>query len=192
MTTIKGDIELQRTLAKIADKAPQATVYALNGLAFDARKEVQSQIPQWVRLTRNFLPNSVVVTKASTSYPAATVGFDKRANFATLLEDGGTRTPKNRALAIPVDVKTTQKGGISNANRPQALRGKAGVFSGVVNGVAGIWQSTKRIPMRLLYAFAKKATYNHKLLRFRITVDKVFKSRYEQKFKEAINRVLLK
>lgn len=189
---IHGDEELQRTLAKITDTAPAATAFALNGIAFEIRKEVQGELPKWVHLTRNFLPNSVIYERATTSHLAAAVGFHKRADFVSLLEDGGTRTPKGRALAIPVDVKTNQRGGISQANRPSAVMQKPGVFSGVVSGVAGIWQKTKRIPMRLLYAFKPQAKYDQRFLHFNLVADRVAKAQYPVKFKAAILKMITK
>lgn len=189
---IKGDKELQSTLNKIADKSTEATASALNALAYDVRREVQGKIPTWVKLTKPFLTNSVVYEKASRGNLASKVGFHRRANFAKLLEEGGSRTPKGKALAVPVEAKQNSKGGISASNRPKAVLQKKGVFSGVVNGLAGIWQSTKRIPLRLLYAFKPKTTYDKKFLHFKATADEVAKRNYAERFKNSILKILSK
>jgi len=161
-------------------------------LAFEVRKEVQDRLPRWVTLTRNFLPNSVIYEKATTNNLAATVGFSKRANFTKLLEEGGVRTPKSKALAIPVDVKTNKSGGITAGNRPAAVLMKKGVFSGVIDGIAGIWQKGKRIPIRLLYVFKSNAKYKTPFLQFKVTADQVVQAKSIETFKNALLKMLSK
>lgn len=191
----KGDKELQALFKRMSADAPKATAYALTGLAFDIRKETQNALPRWVRLTRPFLQQSVVYVPARASRLEAQVGFAPRANFAKLLEEGGTRKPAKRAIAVPTEnVRRTGKGGISGSQRPAALMQRKGVFSGVPAGVdaakAGIWSSTKRLGLRMLYFFAKTTRYHGGDIKFVKTAERVYRANAQQKFRDAISKML--
>lgn len=191
----KGDKELQALFKRMSADAPKATAYALTGLAFDIRKETQNALPRWVRLTRPFLQQSVVYVPARASRLEAQVGFAPRANFAKLLEEGGTRKPARRAIAVPTEnVRRTGKGGISGSQRPAALMQRKGVFSGVPAGAdaakAGIWSSTKRLGLRMFYFFARVTRYKSGTIKFVKTAERVFEQRAAQKMKDAISHML--
>lgn len=189
---LTGHKQLEAKYKQLQDKAPAAASYALNGTAFEIRKQVQQDLPAWVKLTRRFLPNSVIYEKATPEHLTATVGFAKRANFVTLLEFGGVRDPAKKAIAIPVDVNTKQSGGISASNRPAAVLQKKNVFSKTIDGIGGIWQSTKKVPLKLLYLFKPRTQYRNHLLHFMDTAKKVTQTTLVKKFEESVNRVLLK
>jgi hypothetical protein len=165
----------------------------LNNLAFDIRKETQSNLPKWLNLTRPYLSSQVIYESSTVNNLTAYVGFHKRVAFAKLLEEGGTRKPKGRAIAIPTrQVKKTAKGGISNANRPRALLQKAGVFSGVPESrrLAGIWQATKRIPLRALYVYKQSTKYEPGKMQFRATANRLIDRKGAALFERNINRFL--
>ena len=75
-----------------------------------------------------------------------------QARYLGLQEQGGTRQPKRRALVTPAGIRLNKFGNIPNkALRRASARGDA--FSGKVNGIGGIWQRTKRGPLKLLARF---------------------------------------
>lgn len=187
-----GAAQLQATLEKMQQTAPYAAATALTGVAFEIRKQVQSDLPSWVHLTRQYLPSQVIFERATASNLQAVVGFHKRVSFANLLEEGGTRTPTegHRAITVPVDIKLNQSGGISNANRPSQILQKAGVFSKAIGTVGGIWQETKRIPLRLLYVYKQSTRYNKHFFKFRQTAEKVAAEQYPIKFQAALEKLL--
>ena len=190
-----GDKELKALFKRMSEDAPKATAYALTGLAYDIRKETQNELPKWVKLTRPFLQQSVVYVPARASKLEAQVGFAPRANFARMLEEGGVRKPARRAIPVPTsEVKRTGKGGISNSQRPAALMQRKGVFSGVPEGVdaakAGIWSSTKRLGLRMLYFFAKVTRYKGGNIKFAKTAERVYRANAHQKFRDAISKML--
>lgn len=193
-----GDKELRELFRHIQNNSSQAAASALTGLAYDVRQEVKNDIPKWVRLTRQFLPNSVAYEKATPANLTATVGFDKRADFANLLEEGGTRKPINsRTIAVPTEeIRRTSKGGISNANRPKQVLQKNGAFSGAPENHpqarSGIWQATQRIPLRILYVYKDSTRYNKKFLRFRETAQQVIDRNTEQRFAKELARLISK
>lgn len=191
-----GDKELQAVFRKMHDGADQACARALSGLAFDARKEIQGELPKWLKLTRPFLQQSVVYVPARASKLEAWIGFLPRANWVKLLEHGGTRLPKGSAIAIPTDnVRRTGKGGVSNANRPSAVLARPGAFSGVPEGgnrAAGIWQATKRLGLRALYIYKKSTTYDANQIHFFDTVEKSVRNNFERKMRESIEHLVRK
>ena len=60
--------------------------------------------------------------------------------------EGGTRTPKGTAIAVPTsNVKLNRYGNLAGGQgRIKRLLAKKNVFQGTINGVAGIWQRPKR------------------------------------------------
>lgn len=193
----EGDAALRANLQQIIAKSDKAAASALTGLAFDIRQQTRNELPKWVQLTRQFLPNSVVYEKATETNLQAVVGFDKRADFALLLEDGGTRKPANsRTIAVPTeDVRRTNKGGISKANRPAAVMQKPGAFSGIPENahkqVAGIWRAVKKT-LKLLYVYKPQTKYNRKLMHFRDTAEQVVQANHAKRFQEQIERIVKK
>ena len=55
-----GDKELQDRLKLMQAKSSKAAAGAITGLVYDVRQEVKTTLPKWLRLTRQFLPNSVI------------------------------------------------------------------------------------------------------------------------------------
>lgn len=189
---LTGHRELAAKYKQLHDRAPAAAAYALNGVAYEIRKQVQQDLPKWVKITRNFLPNSIVYEKATNERLTAVVGFAKRANFVTLLESGGVKMPNKTAIAIPVDVNRSGRGGISMANRPAAVLTKKNVFTETINGIAGIWQSTKKVPLKLLYLFKPQVKYRNKFLHFMETANRIKNATLVKRFEESVTRILLK
>lgn len=188
----KGDAELKRNLVDLIQQTDSVVSKTLTGLAFDARLEVQKQLPSWVNTTRPFLKNSVVYQGAKANKLEAIIGFAERADFAELLEEGGERTPKqSSSLAVPTqDIKRNNKGAISKAYRPKALLQKQGVFVERKDGTTGIWRQVKKKPLELLYVFKKKTTYKKKFMHFRETVQEVITKNYEARFAAAISKAI--
>ena len=60
--------------------------------------------------------------------------------------EGGTRTPKGTAIAVPTsNVKLNRYGNLAGGQgRIKRLLAKKNTFQGTINGVAGVWQRPKR------------------------------------------------
>jgi len=60
--------------------------------------------------------------------------------------EGGTRTPKGQAIAVPTsNVRLNRFGNLAGGQgRIKRLLAKKNVFQGTINGVAGVWQRPKR------------------------------------------------
>lgn len=193
-----GDKELKDTLQKIIATSDRAAASSLTALAFDVRQQVRNELPTWLKLTRAFLPNSVVYEKATETNLSARVGFHQRADFATLLEEGGERKPtSSQAIAVPTnDVRRTNKGGISAANRPKAQLQKKNVFSGrpenAPNAASGIWRAVKKTGLTLLYIYKDSTRYRTKFMKFKDTAEQVVKANHEKRFEAAVTRMINK
>jgi len=72
--------------------------------------------------------------------------MDKQAQYLSYQIEGGTRTPKGTAIAVPTSNLKLNKYGnmIGGRNRIQRLLKKKNTFQGTINGVAGIWQRPKQ------------------------------------------------
>lgn len=193
-----GDKELKDTLQKVIAKSDRAAASSLTALAFDVRQQVRNELPTWLKLTRAFLPNSVVYEKATETNLSARVGFHQRADFATLLEEGGERKPtSSQAIAVPTnDVRRTNKGGISAANRPKAQLQKKNVFSGrpenAPSAASGIWRAVKKTGLTLLYIYKDSTRYRTKFMKFKDTAEQVVKANHEKRFEAEVTRMINK
>lgn len=193
---IIGDAELKAKLEALKSRIPSIVARTLTGLAFDARQDIQQKLPQWVTVRRPFLRNSVIYEGAKETELTAKVGFAERANFAKLLEEGGTRTPvQSSSIAVPTtDLKRTNAGTISSANRPSNVLGRKGVFLGIPEGhkkqIFGIWKKQKGTELKLLYVFKRKTTYRKKYLHFRETVRDIVQSKSRERFYSAFKKAV--
>ena len=72
--------------------------------------------------------------------------MDKQAEYLPFPIEGGTRTPKGQAIAVPTsNVKLNRYGKLAGGRgRIKRLLAKKNVFQGTINGVAGVWQRPKR------------------------------------------------
>jgi hypothetical protein len=69
-----------------------------------------------------------------------------QAEYLRFQIEGGTRTPKGTAIAVPTsNVKLNRYGNLAGGQgRIKRLLAKKNTFQGTINGVAGIWQRPKR------------------------------------------------
>lgn len=172
MINIKAFNQPALTLIK---KCEKQTAYALartfTGAAFEARKAVQANIPKWVITRNKFLQQSVIVEKADKQNITAYVGFHKRANFAKLLEEGGTRRARRNNIAIPQGVRASENQKVPKRLRPSALKGRKDVFRKTINGIDGIWQLQKDKRLKLLYNLDPATQYEREKIHFRKTAS---------------------
>lgn len=70
----------------------------------------------------------------------------KQAEYLSFQIEGGTRTPKGTAIAVPTsNVKLNRYGNLAGGQgRIKRLLAKKKTFQGTINGVAGVWQRPKR------------------------------------------------
>jgi len=192
---IRINARLQRELRALTSGQLQKTLtytsaQSLSATAFDIQKSTRNRLPSWVSLTRKFLTSQVVVEKATTQRPIAKVGFTSAADFATLLESGGTRTPRNsRNLSIPVGVKRSKRGGITKSNRPRAQLDKRNVFVQRIHGHKGIFKRLRN-GLTLLYSLVPQTHYRGGNINFLDNAERVARATLERNFRRILDRNL--
>lgn len=158
-------------------KAEKQTAFALaktfTGAAFEARKATQANLPKWLTLRNRFLAQSIIVQKADKQNMTAYVGFHKRARFASLLEEGGTKRAKGSGLTVPQGVRASENQMVPKRLRPSALKGRKNVFRKTINGQDGIWMLMPNKTIKLLYSMSPTTTYEREKIHFRKTASNV-------------------
>jgi len=170
-----------------------ATAKTLTQVAFDSRRKVQAMLRHKLSIKRQFLPRSVVVTKATPKNKEAIVGFLERAHLVELLEEGGTRVPRSsKNIAIPHAAKSA-RGRVTKAKRPDRLLQLPNTFVATINGNKGIWQSFKKggkTGVRLMYDLEPRVRYDRGTITFHKAVDTTarhsFRNRFKKNFWDAV------
>lgn len=142
-------------------------------------------------------------------------GGGGRADMWTQHEDGGTKRPRGKSLAIPGEVKRTARGAVRKSNRPRRLIdrlqmkpvGRSRVFARKGTGVwvgkrgtfmirrsggtGGIFQRTGpgRGDYRTLYTFSPTAELRPKL-GFMDGAVAVYRAEYAKQFEAAFDRAI--
>jgi len=184
--TVKDD--MSRWLSTAAEKQiPFATAQALNQTAFTARQEIQADIRRNMKLRTDFIPNSVVVTKATKSNLSCSVGLLDRAGFMSIQEDGGTRTPNSGHAVMSIadeNVSRTSQGGAIKSQRPTALLNNKNYF--IKNNT--IFQRAGK-NLVAMWNFVKQKHYT-KRMHFTATAEKVAVRDYATNFINAFEKAL--
>ena len=172
MTQSNVDIQkLLKNIDRVKAQLPYAMSKTLNQLAFEASAAEKKALPHELKLTRSFLPRQIKYEKSSKTNLVARIGFTERAPLIDrMLESTSNRLRlpyRGTHIAVPINAKRTGRGGISRANRPEALTNRRDVFVGTVNGTYGIWQrlsarqrKAKGRTLSLLYALVDRTQYN--------------------------------
>lgn len=139
----------------------------LTGAAFAAQKDTKAHLAQKLILRNSWLQRNVWVERATPKKLESRVGFTKRVEWAGILEEGGTRKPRGRNIAVPQAVRKSEKSKVPKRLRPRELMGRKDVFRKVINGIDGIWQTLPNRKLKLLYNFTPTAQYEPRKINFR-------------------------
>ena len=196
---ISADIDTSKlkglTQGQLAKQIPFIIARSLTAMAFKGRAAGQEDAKRNLKLTKKFIPNSIVVRRAEKRdrRPFAQVGYLERVSLIGLMEDGGIRRPeKGKTLAVPtLKLKPTGKR-ITKSKRPETLLKKDNVFSGVIGGVRGIWRKNKRgkTKFTLLYAYEDQAKYESDKIHFRDSVRKAAEKSLISSFQNSLDNAI--
>ena len=194
MINVSVSIDISKALAKLRDfpsnQLPFAVASALTTTAQQTSNLLTNKLPEFFDRPTPFTMRAIGIERATKAKLQARV-FVKPDQLKYLVFgiDGGTRAPKGRAIPLPVDQATNQYGNLPRGKIKQLLARKD-VFSGTVNGIGGIWQ---RMPgtrkLRLLIAYAPKATYRKRYPFYGLGADTV-KAAFPQNFQNAMANAL--
>ncbi len=127
--------------------------------AGDCKRALEQSIGREFDRPVKYTQNAIAIRPALKSRPVARVFVkDRQASYLVYQARGGVRTPKGKSLVVPVHARLNRYGNLSRNYLKNQLA-KPNVFSGKVNGVAGVYQSMKSGRTKLLVAFEPQARY---------------------------------
>jgi hypothetical protein len=145
--------------ARFARQIPFAAALALTRTAQAVQRNITAALPREFDRPTPFTVRAVGMTPANKRTLTARVYLRAiQAGYLGLEITGGTRTPKKRALLVPVGAELNQYGNLRR-NQVKNLLARKDVFSGTINGHGGIWQRTNGGRVRLLVAYEPDAQY---------------------------------
>lgn len=187
LINVRADVS--RALAKLKDyprkQLPFALASALTTTATQTQNLLTNKLPEYFDRPTPYTMRAIGIERATKAVLRARV-FIKPDQLKYLAYgiDGGTRFPPKRAIPIPVDLATNQYGNMPRGKIASLLR-KKNVFSGVVRGVAGIWQRMPNDTLTLLVAWKPKAAYRQRYPFFELGAATV-KAAFPQVFRLAL------
>lgn len=181
----EGDKELYDALSYVESRIDKKLSWNLNGIAYSANNEVKSKIPQWLDLGKgvNFVKGSFVYNKSTPDNLSVTLGALDRAFLMPLLESGGQRLPKNRAIGLPAGEKKI-------ARSIKQAYAKPNTFSATIGGVDALWMRTKKKKLVPLYYWEDRTQYKPQQIHFYSTVIDYFENNIDKMIQKSIDELL--
>lgn len=183
MFTIEANFdEVERWLTDFERKQlPFAIAQALTMTVQDAKVEEERLLPLRLDRPTPFTQRGLMIVSATKRRLVAEIRFkDIQANYLELQQTGGTRMPRRRAIAVPVGQRLNRYGNMPRTAIKRMLA-RSDTFSGVIRGVAGIWQRKKKGKIKLLVAYEPRARYRPRL-HFQSDMQSVVLRRLEPNF----------
>lgn len=185
------------------DQLPFACALALTRTAQDAQRAMVVQASRkldrptpftlkgfgWKKATKQNLESVVYIKPIQSRYLRWAI-------------QGGTRLPTGRAIPVPFGLNTNKYGNMPRGKIKQLLA-RPDTFSGVVKGVAGVWQrghiskrgnfttagNSKATTIRLLVAYEPRATYRKRFPFYEIGQG-VWRNRLPRNLRLAIQQAI--
>jgi len=174
-----------------AKQLPFATSLGLNLTLKDAQDEVREQLPKRFKVRRPWVVRGVQVKPSNKNRLWGSV--EQRDPFMALQESGGVKTPRGRAIAVPVGAlaRLAKTRVLTKGRRPAAQLKKKNVYRGETKkGVpAIIKRGTKRKRAEVLYLLIQTARIEPRF-GFVDTVNKTVRKRWERNFGKALARAI--
>lgn len=155
--------DISRALSKLRDYPQKqvafATAKALTDTATQTQNLLGNKLPEYFDRPTPYTMRAIGIERATKANLQARV-FIKPDQLKYLVfgVEGGIRLPPKRAIGIPVEQVVNQYGNLPRGKIASLLKRKD-VFSGIVNGIAGIWQRKANDTLILLISWKPKASY---------------------------------
>jgi len=195
---IRGDVKsARRFLNKMQRRQiPFATSLALNSSAVKIqrfekakiRTDLDNPTPQVQKAIRVKRSNKHDLEAAVFILPAV-------ARFLRWQIDGGTRPPRGRIEAVPVNTRLNKYGNVPGRRQGKLgkLLSKPDIFTATIGGVAGIWQRgrgrLRNQNLKLLFAFESSTRYQARF-RFFHYAQQTLNRVWVREFRRAYARAL--
>lgn len=189
--SLKHDIDkVTRQLKGLAkNQIPFATSLALNQVAQDSQRRAQRRLRTDIDRPTPFTIRGIKAKRSNKHNLYAEVFIqDIQAEYLKYAIKGGTRSPKKRAIVVPVDLKLNKYGNIPRRKIKTLLQRKD-VFVKNNSSHAGIYQRTKSGKLKMLVAFENTATYEPRWPFYDIVMLEA-KVRIKPAMRAALNRAL--
>ncbi|TCS37473.1 hypothetical protein EDC30_104277 [Paucimonas lemoignei] len=192
--SVKSNVDaVRKNLTDIAKKQlPFAVAKGLTATAKDTQGVLTEALPRQLDRPTPFTMRAFAITPATKSklYAKVFVKPDQW-KYLTYQFEGGDRKPTGRALVLPKNVKLNQFGNMQRRAIKQLLA-KKNVFSGVVDGVPGIYlrkQFASGTGVQLLVGYADQVRYR-KRYPFQAIAQRSVSKAFDRNFKRALDEAL--
>lgn len=167
MFSLESNIDaFERSLTAFQHRQlPFAMSLAINDTLADVKSEEERRLPLVLDKPTRFTQRGLMVRRSSKRRLEGEVRYkDIQRAYLMLQERGGDRLPAKRAVVVPVRQRVNQYGNLPKGVIKRLLA-RPDVFSGEVNGVAGIWQRPRKRggALKLLVAYERKVSYRPRL-----------------------------
>lgn len=190
---MKGLSSLQR------EQLPFAISLAVNDTAEAVANEITRQMPEYLDRPTPFTETTFQYRsgkfrgKRSTKRTLTAVieGGAIQSKYLKFQIEGGTETPKKRAIAVPTKNATLNRYG-NIPNRKAGLIKKPTQFSAEINGVAGIWersQSKGVKKLKLIMAYEPSVQYEPRFPIYKIA-EGIARNTFNRRFNVAMKKAL--
>lgn len=157
--------EIERRLSAVASKQlPFAVALGINDVAGQIVQDERAALSGDLDRPAPFTLRGLTVQRASKRRLVGVVGFKPiQAQYLARQATGGKRTPKGRAIVVPVGQRLNKYGNMPRGAIKRALARPDG-FSGTVRGVSGVWKRKGAgRGLKLLAIYADAARYKPRL-----------------------------
>jgi hypothetical protein len=194
---IKGDMKrASRFLGHQKKQIPFAASVAINRSAVKIQKLEKRKI---VRDLDNPTPQTIksirVKRSSKRDLEAAVFILPAIARFLRYQIDGGTRPPRGRVEAVPVNARLNRYGNIPGRRQGKIAKliQRPDTFIGTIRGITGVWQrgrgKSANKTVTLLIAFYRKTTYQKRFRFFKYAEDALSRI-WAREFRRAVDSAL--
>lgn len=181
-------------LSQVArEQLPFAVALALTRTAQEGQKVVLQALPAKFTLRKGWWQPK---TRMGINYQPATKtrwvsSVYTRASWMALQEEGGIKSPKARALAVPSRQVFPAQKLIPKAKRPKALMAhqRPAFILQTRRGAAIAWRRTKRAPLQIFYRLIGQARIRP-VLRMREDVSRVVEQKWKDNFARTFDEAM--
>lgn len=173
--------EYSRYLKKLAGGIGYQMRFVVNKLAFLAKDRETKYLKNKLTLRNQYMKKGVMVTKAKSKENPTAYVYHRYEGLAKQQEGGTYRPRKSSNIAIPREIRKSDRTVIGKSRRPAAMLSKENVFA----TKSGIFQQLKT-KLKLLYLLVPKIKLKKKI-DFAKPVKESVKNNAQRVIQEAID-----
>jgi len=186
---VRSNVDAWRKAMAQAEKdAKFAAMLALNQTAKSAATAGGEDLARTFDRPTPFTRKGMATLRASKSRMVATVFVkDLQARYLLPNVTGGVVKPKGRVIPVPAAGRRNTYGNMPR-NYLASLRGKPNVFSGTINGKAGIFQRMRGGRVKMLVSYQPQTSYRP-IWNFKAVVHRTVMATIQVHYENELRRV---